>query len=125
MIEQRGLIETGEIPVRDRQDLGWTAQIRLLSRLIETNPDTPVNYLLRGEEWLVCGQVELARADFEVARARSERLLRQSAWGYIYQSYIDRADAGLRQCVAGAYYPLGEESRSSEGQYGQNRNDYH
>ena len=110
MIEQRGLIETGEIPVRDRQDLGWTAQIRLLSRLIETNPEAPVNYLLRGEEWLVCGQVEHARADFEAARTRSERLLNQSAWGYIYQSYIDRADAGLRQCVTGAYYPLGEES---------------
>jgi len=58
-----------------------------------------VNYLLRGEEWLVCGELGQARADFEAARAYSERLLLQSAWGYIYQAYIDRAEAGLRQCL--------------------------
>jgi len=109
MIEQRELTETGEIPVKDHRDPGWTPQLRLLNRLIATNPDAPVNYLLRGEEWLVCGQFEQARVDFEAARARSQRLLSQSAWGYIYQSYIDRAQAGLRQCATDADDPLSEE----------------
>ncbi len=76
----------------------WTPQVRVLTQLIARQPDEPVNYLLRGEEWLVCGEIEQAQADFESALQRAERLERESAWGYIYQSYIDRADAGLRQC---------------------------
>lgn len=110
MTEERNLAVAGELPVEHRVGPAWTPQVRLLSRLIEANPDAPVNYLLRGEEWLACGQFEQARADFEAAWARSERLLVQSAWGYIYQSYIDRAQAGLRQCVTDADDPLSEES---------------
>ncbi len=74
------------------------AQIGLLTRAIEAEPDAPVNYLLRGEEWLICGETEQARADFEVARTLAEQGLRQSEWGYIFQAYIDRAAAGLRRC---------------------------
>lgn len=74
------------------------AQIAVLSWLITTNPDAPVNYLLRGEEWLACGQLPHARKDFARARALAAQAYQGSAWGYIYQSYIDRADAGLRQC---------------------------
>ncbi|HEX3049291.1 MAG TPA: hypothetical protein VHP83_01450 [Aggregatilineaceae bacterium] len=73
-----------------------SAQLRLLNQAIEAMPDAPVQYLLRGEEWLVHEQWERARADFEQAIALTERLLAESAWGYIYQGYIDRANAGLR-----------------------------
>lgn len=76
----------------------WTPQVRVLTQRIARQPDEPVNYLLRGEEWLVCGEIEQAQADFESALQRAERLERESAWGYIYQSYVDRADVGLRQC---------------------------
>jgi hypothetical protein len=76
----------------------WDTQLFLLSRAIKADPNAPVNYLLRGEEWLARGQVEQAQVDFLRARARAEDMLRESAWGYIYQSYIDRVDAGLRYC---------------------------
>jgi hypothetical protein len=109
MIEQHELTETGEKPVQEKRRLPSTPQVRFLSRLIEADPDAPVNYLLRGEEWLLCGEPGRARADFEAARDRSERLLGQSSWGYIYQAYMDRAEAGLRQCLAGADVELSEE----------------
>jgi hypothetical protein len=91
MIERSSPAVAEDAPVEREQH-------RLLARAIEANPDAPVNYLLRGEEWLMCGQLARAWADFTAARARAENLLSQSAWGYIYQAYIDRADAGLRQC---------------------------
>ncbi len=72
--------------------------IRVLTRMVELSPEAPVNYVLRGEEWLIYGEVERARTDFERARAQADHLLSESAWGYVYQAYIDRADAGLRQC---------------------------
>ncbi|MEP0763673.1 MAG: hypothetical protein HRF48_13140 [Chloroflexota bacterium] len=78
------------------------AQIAMLSWLIHADPGAPVNYLLRGEEWLACGQVHNARKDFARARALAAQAYEGSAWGYIYQSYIDRADAGLRQCGGAA-----------------------
>jgi len=74
------------------------AQVSQLTRLIEADPSEPVHYLLRGEEWLVCGQWDRARQDFETARAQAETLLAESMWGYIYQAYVDRAETGLRQC---------------------------
>ncbi len=73
-----------------------SAQIRLLNQALEAMPDAPVQYVLRGEEWLAYEQWDRARADFEQAIALAERLLAESAWGYIYQGYIDRANAGLR-----------------------------
>ena len=76
-----------------------SAQVRLMTTAVEAHPDAPVNYLLRGEEWLSLGRVDKAKADFETARALAEREAEDSAWGYVVQAYIDRADAGLRQCV--------------------------
>lgn len=75
-------------------------QVRLLSRAIQADPGAPVHYLLRGEEWLACGEIERARADFETVLTQTEPLLHQSDWGYIFQAYIDRARAGLRRCGA-------------------------
>jgi hypothetical protein len=92
MDEQLSLTE--EAPPWD----SWTIQLHLLTRDIEADPDSPVNYLLRGEEWLAREQWEQAGADFETALELAGQLLEQSAWGYVYQSYVDRAEAGLRQC---------------------------
>lgn len=74
------------------------AEIVLLTRLIENDPAHPVHYLLRGEEWLACGRPDRARADFLRAKALAAVLFAQSAWGYVYQAYVDRAEAGLREC---------------------------
>jgi tetratricopeptide (TPR) repeat protein len=72
--------------------------IELLTRSIRRYPDAPGNYLLRGEEWLARGFLEEARDDFFTARTYAEEQLSQSAWGYIFQAYIDRAELGLTQC---------------------------
>ncbi|MBN1201135.1 MAG: hypothetical protein JXJ20_04695 [Anaerolineae bacterium] len=77
---------------------GQPVQIRLLTHAIRSRPGAPVNYLLRGEEWLLAGDLGRARADFVAAKTRAIRLLKDSAWGYIYQAYVDRAEAGLSQC---------------------------
>ena len=75
-----------------------TPQAHFLTRLIEADPDALVHYLLRGEEWLICGQLDQAKADFEQVCVRIESLMDESEWGYLYQSYLDRAETGLRQC---------------------------
>jgi hypothetical protein len=75
-----------------------SAQLLALNRAIEADPDAPGHYVLRGEEWLMYDQPERARMDFLMARQLAEELVNQSAWGYLYQAYLDRADAGLRQC---------------------------
>lgn len=82
----------------DAAPVAGTAQIRSLSRAIQADPGAPVHYLLRGEEWLACGEITRARSDFESVLDRMTTLLDQSDWGYIYQAYIDRALVGLRRC---------------------------
>ena len=86
---------TGADPGHD-EDLG-PVQVWLLSRAIQADPDAPVNYVLRGQEWLAMGEWARAQTDFLTARALAEDLLQGSAWGYLYQMYIDWADLGLRQ----------------------------
>lgn len=75
-----------------------TPEIAWLNHLIERDPAIPVHYLLRGEEWLAYGQPDRARADFLKARDLAIGLSRRAEWGYIYQAYVDRAEAGLREC---------------------------
>lgn len=72
--------------------------VRVFVRLIEREPDNAAYYLLRGEEWLAYGRLAAARADFETARRLAAEQMAQRDWGYLYQAYIDRADAGLRCC---------------------------
>jgi hypothetical protein len=76
-------------------------QVRTLTRLIQREPDVPVHYLLRGEEWLMLGELAYARADFERAHALAAAQLVESDWGYLLQAYLDRAEVGLRRCGAG------------------------
>jgi hypothetical protein len=96
------LTEVDEVAVE--VDGGGTAQLYLLERAIQENPGAPVNYLLRGEEWLLIGEWDRAKIDLEAARDLAENLLRQSAWGYIYQAYLDRAELALSE-LAGLTTP--------------------
>lgn len=71
-------------------------QLYELDFAVERHPDAPVNYLLRGEYWLRAGDAYQARADLEKARELAAELHKNSDWGYIFQSYSDRAEALLR-----------------------------
>lgn len=84
-----------EVPAGDKHT---TANLDLLTRAIERDPATPANYVLRGEEWLLCGAYDRAAADFERAIVLAQHDLEHSAWGYVLQSLIDRAEVGLRAC---------------------------
>lgn len=66
-----------------------------LDLAIEQQPEAPVNYLLRGEYWLEMGEPAAAQRDLLTALDLAEKALAASDWGYIYQSYIDRAESLL------------------------------
>lgn len=74
------------------------AEVAWLTEAIQAALDAPVNYLYRAEEWLVRGAVMEACADFRAAHRRAVEGLARSAWGYLYQWYIDWAEDGLNRC---------------------------
>jgi hypothetical protein len=74
-----------------------------LDLAIQRAPGAPVNYLLRGEYWLEVGKLELARQDLEAALELATEAILISDWGYILQSYIDRADVLLGVIKAREY----------------------
>jgi len=84
--------------VRSGQGESLRGQLRLLTHLIEHAPDVPVHYVLRGEAWLLCGDVDRARDDFLTARRLAQAQAATSDWGYLAQAYVDRCEAGLRCC---------------------------
>jgi hypothetical protein len=73
------------------------ARLDALDYAIQLEPDAPVNYLLRGEFWLAAGDYERAWDDLDLARHLAQEALAESDWGYIYQSYTDRAEQRLHQ----------------------------
>ncbi|MBI5928337.1 MAG: hypothetical protein HY862_03460 [Chloroflexi bacterium] len=78
-------------------------QLRLLNRAIEEHPDAAVNYVLRGEYWLMADNQQAAQADFEQAIELGSAELEASDWGYLQQALIDRARQGLRQTGTGYF----------------------
>ncbi len=78
-------------------------QLRLLNRAIEEHPDAAVNYVLRGEYWLMADNQQAAQADFEQAIELGSAELEASDWGYLQQALIDRAKQGLRQAGTGFF----------------------
>lgn len=73
-------------------------QLGALTALIEREPDVPVHYLVRGEEWLLYGDVDRARDDFLTAQRLAAELASTRNWGYLAQAYVDRCEVGLRRC---------------------------
>ncbi len=71
-------------------------RIGALTEAIGYYPNTPVNYVLRGELYIESNRFEQASADFEraldLAQARQESL----TWGYVNTVLIDSVYAGLR-----------------------------
>lgn len=93
------MIESAET-AENQEKLALNDTLRLLTRMIEHAPQSPIHYLLRGEEWLAQGDFAAACADLDRARQLAQAQAQASAWGYLYQSYADRAIVGLRQCQA-------------------------
>ncbi len=76
---------------------GTEERLRSLSLAIEHNPDTPANYVLRGELYLDVGERELAAADFQRALELASAQFEASDWGGMAQVMRDRAAAGLEK----------------------------
>jgi len=68
-----------------------------LDTAIAANPDTAVNYLLRGEYLLTNGDPGAAEADFRRAFDLAARQLAGSDWGLVAQAVADRALVGLKK----------------------------
>jgi tetratricopeptide (TPR) repeat protein len=78
-------------------------RLRSLSLAIEKYPDTPANYVLRGELYLDVGEHELAAADFQRALEQAAAQFETSDWGGIAQVMRDRAESGLAKARRGAH----------------------
>jgi|FLYN01.1.fsa_nt_gi tetratricopeptide (TPR) repeat protein len=76
---------------------GTEQRLRNLSLAIEKYPETPANYVLRGELYLDAGEYELAAADFRRALELASAQFEASDWGGIAQVMRDRAEAGLER----------------------------
>ncbi len=88
---------------RLRRLLGWAGEeerLNDLNRAIEEAPTAAVNYLLRGELYLVQREQQQAQADLEQAVALAEGEYAAADWGFGAQAVQDRALAGLRKLAA-------------------------
>ncbi len=66
-----------------------------LDAAIEQYPDTPTNFVLRGELYLQLGESELAALDFQRALELAQPQIEQNDWGIVAQAMQDRALRGL------------------------------
>ena len=72
-------------------------RLRILTYAIERHPDGAANYVLRGEFWLVQGDYESARSDFEIAAELAAAEFEDTPWGIMAQGLRDRALNGLKR----------------------------
>lgn len=68
-----------------------------LDQTINAYPDSPSNYVARGELYLDMGEVELAYADFSKAWKLATEQIETADWGIIAQTMQNRAEAGLAE----------------------------
>lgn len=72
-------------------------QRRELDAAIAADPDTPVNYVLRGEYFLTSDDPDAAEADFRRALDLAAHQAVESDWGFVAQAVEDRALVGLKK----------------------------
>lgn len=68
-------------------------------RMIEIYPDSPANYVLRGELQLKSRHIAPAMSDFQKAIELAEQQIHQSDWGVVAQAVYDRAQRGLEKTM--------------------------
>jgi len=88
--------ELGTRPVSARER-EFAERIRDLTAQIEHYPNTPVNFVFRGEVYLAQRQPEAAVVDFQRALDLAESRVDELPWGYVNAGLIDRAREGLAE----------------------------
>lgn len=83
---------------RERAD-HFAQRINRLSAAVELYPDSPTNYVLRGELYLEMGDYALAKNDFERALELALRQTETDDWGIVAQAVQDRAHDGLAEAL--------------------------
>ena len=78
--------------IREQDFIG---RINDLTAQIERYPNTPVNFIIRGEVYLAHGQADAASIDFQRALDLAESRVDTLPWGYVNAGLIDRAREGL------------------------------
>ncbi len=73
-----------------------------LDAAIGATPDTPANYVLRGELRLSSGDYDGAAADFQRALDLASAEVETQDWGIVAQAVQDRAYAGLKKIERGS-----------------------
>jgi Tfp pilus assembly protein PilF len=86
----RGRVRRWLFPESDRAQ-----RLQALDDAIALYPDTPSNYVVRGELYLEVKQVDLAVLDFRRALDLASRQVETNDWGFIAQVMQDRAQHGL------------------------------
>ena len=76
---------------------GLQARLWDLDQTISAYPDSPSNYVVRGEIYLDMGEAELAYADFSIAWKLATEQIESANWGLIAQAMQNRAEAGLAE----------------------------
>lgn len=71
--------------------------MRSLNRAIAENPESPTNYVLRGELALESKAYEQAISDFKKALELASIQIETSDWGIVAQVMQDRAYRGLQE----------------------------
>lgn len=75
-------------------------RLRELNVSIEMSPDSPTNYVLRGELFLERRAYHLAKADFETALELADAFEMDEGWGLVEQAMQDRALEHLKKLSA-------------------------
>lgn len=82
-----------QTPARRRQE--QSRRLHELNVSIEFAPNSPTNYVLRGELFLERREYHLAQADFETALELADAFDPEEGWGIVEQVMRDRALDGL------------------------------
>lgn len=84
-------------PKGERQITKHEQWLRSLNRAIAEHPESPTNYVLRGELALETKAYDLAISDFKKALEIAAIQVETSNWGIVAQVMQDRAHSGLAE----------------------------
>ncbi len=83
-------------PSLEEQAEERAGRLRELNIAIELFPNSPSNYVLRGELYLGAGANELAVEDFRRALELATKQVETQRWGVVAQAMQDRVETGLQ-----------------------------
>jgi hypothetical protein len=102
--EPETMEQTNKVPFWKRwfksQHISIQEALFELDDAITQHPESPTNYLLRGEYYLQIGYNQLAEQDLQQAVLLAEAELAKRDWGLVAQAVRDRARQRLAQSRA-------------------------